>query len=502
MSRWPGSRHRWPTAAELGENILSIRITGEGGVSVPGQTFRIQDAEVDGRIVDVRWRDGVVLSVRSKAERSLRMDSNEDVALIDADGGALLPGLHDHHLHLMALAAARGSVHVGPPEVLSEAAFALALRTACQAAADGWVRSVGYHESVAGDLDAVTLDRLVPEGANVAVRVQHRSGQLWILNERAIVAIDLGNVGDVGVDRDAHGRPTGRVYGLDPLLAQRIPTSTPDLLGAATEIASYGVTGITDLTPTEDVAELDILLAHVGRPGFPLDVTITGGLGLPTDDLMGLGIGPVKFLPDHRVPDPDALAEGFRRAHNSSRSVAVHCVSRVGLVVALWAWREVGALPGDRIEHGGVIPEELFDEIASLGLTVVTQPNFVSERGDAYLAEVDADDIGSLWRCGSLQTGGIAVAAGTDAPFGHPDPWRAMAAAVNRTTPSGVVLGSSERISPKAALSLFLGSAMSPTIPRHIAEGAATDLCLLDQSLDRALADLSSKAVRQTFRRS
>jgi predicted amidohydrolase YtcJ len=463
-------------------------------------TFHIQNAEVDGRMVDVRWRDGVVLSVRSTADRSLRIDQAD--ALVDADGAALLPGLHDHHLHLMALAAARASVLVGPPEVLDEAAFALLLRRACRKSTDGWVRAVGYHESVAGNLDAATLDRLVPEGARVAVRVQHRSGQLWILNNRAIVATDLGNLSDVGVERDAHGWPTGRVYGLDRQLAQRIPTSTPDLLGAVTEIASYGVTGITDLTPTEDRAELDMLLAHVGRGGFPLDVTVTGGLGLPTNDLTGLGIGPVKFLPDHRVPDPDVLAEGFRRAHDASRNVAVHCVSRVGLVVALWAWREVGARPGDRIEHGGVIPEELFDEIAALGLTVVTQPNFVSERGDAYLADVEPDDVDSLWRCGSLQTRGIAVAAGTDAPFGHPDPWRAMAAAVNRTTASGAVLGGSERISPNAALSLFLGSASSPAIPRHIVDGAMTDLCLLDRSLDRALADLSSKAVRQTFRRS
>jgi predicted amidohydrolase YtcJ len=463
-------------------------------------TFRIQDAEVDGRIVDVRWRDGVVLSVRNRADRTLRMDQAD--ALVDADGGALLPALHDHHLHLMALAAARASVLVGPPEVRSEAAFALALRSACRTSSDGWVRAVGYHESIAGDIDAATLDRLVPEGADVAVRVQHRSGQLWILNSKAMVATDLGNIGDPGVERDAHGRPTGRVYGLDRLLAQRIPTSTPDLVGAATKVASYGVTGITDLTPTEDAAELDMLLARVGRPGFPLDVTITGGLGLPTRDLEGIGIGPVKFLPDHRVPDPDALAEGFRRAHDASRNVAVHCVSRVGLVVALWAWNEVGARPGDRIEHGGVIPEELFDEIAALGLTVVTQPNFVSERGDAYLADVDTDDVDSLWRCGSLQTRGIAVAAGTDAPFGHPDPWRAMTAAVNRTTASGAVLGRSERVGPQAALNLFLGSASSPAIPRHIVDGATTDLCLLDRSLDRALADLSSKAVRQTFRRS
>ena len=36
---------------------------------------------------------------------------------LDAAGGALLPGLHDHHLHLLALAAAEGSVRCGPPWV-------------------------------------------------------------------------------------------------------------------------------------------------------------------------------------------------------------------------------------------------------------------------------------------------------------------------------------------------------------------------------------------------
>ena len=41
--------------------------------------------------------------------------------LLDAAGGAVLPGLHDHHIHLYAAAAARASVSCGPPEVADPA---------------------------------------------------------------------------------------------------------------------------------------------------------------------------------------------------------------------------------------------------------------------------------------------------------------------------------------------------------------------------------------------
>src|ERR1700746_2825500 len=73
---------------------------------------------------------------------------------IDAAGGALLPGLHDHHVHLRALAAARASVPAGPPQVRAAAGLRAALRAASAALPAGaWMRCVGYHESVAGELD-------------------------------------------------------------------------------------------------------------------------------------------------------------------------------------------------------------------------------------------------------------------------------------------------------------------------------------------------------------
>jgi predicted amidohydrolase YtcJ len=179
----------------------------------------------------------------------------------------------------------------------------------------------------------------------------------------------------------------------------------------------------------------------------------------------------------------------------------VHCVTRVGLVIAFAAWRQAGVLPGDRIEHGAVLPAELLEELRDLGLIVVTQPNFVAERGDAYLADVEPADQPHLWRCGSLIEHRICVAAGTDAPFGHPDPWRAIAAAVERRTATGMPLGRDEAVDGVTALDLFLGAPAAPHRPRRIVAGAISDLCLLDRPLADALATPTAGAVRATIGR-
>jgi predicted amidohydrolase YtcJ len=145
------------------------------------------------------------------------------------------------------------------------------------------------------------------------------------------------------------------------------------------------------------------------------------------------------------------------------------------------------------MEHGAVIPPELVGAVARLGLVVVTQPNFVAERGEQYRTDVDPDDLPSLYRCGSLLRAGVAVAAGTDAPFGGADPWAAMRAAVHRT------LGPDERIGPAQALTLFLGSATHPARPRTVDTGTSADLCLLHVPLDEQLRQLDADNVRLTM---
>jgi predicted amidohydrolase YtcJ len=444
-------------------------------VAQPPPSLLLRGVEVEGRRVDVRCAGGLVQAVGPGLPGA-------DM-IVDGDGGALLPGLHDHHVHLLAMAAARTSVQLGPPVVRSAVAFDAAL---VAAAGEGWVRGIGFHESVAGPLDRARLDALLPHRP---VRVQHRSGQLWVLNSAALAL--------VGVDA-----ADGRLYRMDDVLRERVAAPAPDVGAAAAELARHGVTAVTDLTPSDDAADLRLLAAAAGAPGFPLDVVVTGAPALADLDV-GLPRGPVKVVLDEaRLPPLDELRACFRRARSSARPIAVHCVTRVELLLALAVWDDVGTLPGDRIEHAAVVPLELVAELAARGLTVVTQPTFVADRGDQYLADVDPDDRQHLWRCGSLLAAGVGVGASSDAPFGDPDPWRAIAAARDRTTPSGRVLGPGERIPAARALQLYLTPLDQPAgPPRRVLPGVPADLCLLAVPLVAALEEPTAANVVTTVRR-
>jgi predicted amidohydrolase YtcJ len=450
----------------------------------------VRDAEVEGRRVDIEISAGRIAAV-VPAGSGAPADT-----VVDAGGGAAVPGLHDHHIHLMALAAARSSVRAGPPVVRTAGELVDALRAADAALPAGaWLRATGYHESVAGDIDGRWLDGAV---ARRPVRVQHRSGAAWILNGAAASTVGLGTAALAGVDRDSSGRPTGRLYGGDEWLRHRVPAVALDLGAVGAELASYGVTAVTDATPIEDTADAELLAA--ATEAFPVRVVLTGGPGLAPGAAGVLERGPVKLVAaDHALPTIDELVAGIAAARRQGRTVAVHCVTRAALVLALAAWEEAGAVPGDRIEHGAVVPVDLVGRLRELGLTVVTQPGFVAERGDDYLADVDAEDQPHLWRCGSLVAAGVPVGAGTDAPFGSPDPWVAVAAAIDRRTVSGRVLGAGERVPGPAALGLFLAPLAEPGgAPRRVAAGAAADLCVLGVALDDALAAPSRRHVLAT----
>ncbi|HEY8155976.1 MAG TPA: amidohydrolase family protein [Myxococcota bacterium] len=448
--------------------------------------------------------------IAGSAPRSLRIEAGRITAIapalarrpgeesLDAAGGALLPGLHDHHLHLLSLAAFAGSLRCGPPEVRTREDLERALRGARPRA--GWIRGVGYHDSVAGALDRRDLDALAP---GAAVRVQHRSGALWILSSAGVDRLGLDRGADApGVERDAAGRATGRLYRADAWLRERLGAADPPDLGAVGEgLARCGVTGATDATAHNAGPELALLETAAAQGALPQRLLLMGGLELPQPSHPRVTRGAVKLvLAEAELPDFDATASAIRAAHAAGRAAAIHCVTRAELAFAVGAFDTAGARAGDRIEHAAVAPPDLVSRIAALGLTVVAQPSFVRERGDAYAAEVEPADLPWLHRARGFDAAGVPLGGGSDAPFGDPDPWRSMRAAVERRSESGAVLGAEEAVCPERALALFSSPAEAPgAAPRTLAPGAPADLCLLDRPWSEARRALDASAVAATL---
>ena len=444
---------------------------GPGAIarSIDRRRLLIANAEVEGvAALDVRCRDGTIVEIG----RDLVPSPGE--ATVDARGGALLPGLNDHHIHLFALAAARRSVKCGPPSVTTRDELKAALEAA---PGDDWIRGVGYHESVAGMLELHSLDGLRDDRP---IRIQHRSGKVWFLNSLAAQRLRLKST-------------NGQLFRLDGLLRERL-REDPDLIRAVEDtsrlLASYGVTGITDATYTNDSATAELFR------GLNLHQRV---------NLMGdesLESGALKImLDDVELPTLDDLRTRIEGTHDRSRTVAIHCVTRTELVFALAALRAAGTMAGDRIEHAAVTDAaamQLLKETPGDGhpITVVTQPNFIAERGDQYLEDVSCEDHDNLYRCRGFREAGIPLGGGTDAPFGSPDPWAAMRAAVERRTSDGRVVGRRETLSPERALELFLTPLEAPGgLPRRVVVGAPSELCILDRRWADARTSLAAELV-------
>ena len=448
----------------------------------------LRDVELAGRRVDVRMTEGRIAAIGPRLQR----DGDD----IDAAGGALIPGLADHHLHLFALAALQDSVALetarSPAELRQRIAAAAAARPA-----GAWVRAVGYHERMAGELDAAALDALAPRHP---LRVQHQTGALWVLNSAALAAVGAAD-GPACVERGADGRPTGRIWRGDAWLRERIGAEPPPLAPVGRQLAAYGITQLTDATVTTDAGAAARLADAHSAGALPQRLTLMSGgpLEAPTDG--AFAVGPVKvLLDDAALIELDDFVGRIAGARQQGRAVAVHCVTAGELALTLAAFEAAGPRSGDRIEHGGVIPAMAIAQIRAAGLTVVTQSAFVAERGDRYLAEVPAAEQGDLYRCASLTAAGVPVAGSSDAPYASPDPWAGMAAAVARRTAAGKELGAGERIGAADALGLYLGAADDPGGQlRRVGMGAPADLCLLKVSMAEALAAPSAELVRATF---
>lgn len=409
------------------------------------------DIRVDERIVDVG-----------------ELEPHKGEQVLDAAGGTVIPGLHDHHVHLRSAAAALTSARVGPAEVKGREDLARALAEAT-VGGDGWIRAVGYHEAVAGPLDRDVLDEVAPE---VPVRVQHRSGVLWTLNSAGLATVGLTD------------HPDGRLRSADRSWSDTLQRNESGLTEVSRKLSAYGVTGVTDATPDFEVSDIvKLMQAHRhGELRQRVHCLAPGKRILHDSDL-----------------NLDELTAWIAERHAADAPVAVHCVTAAQLVVTLSALQAAGTHPQDRIEHAAVVPGDSVAQLKELAVTVVTQPNFVAERGDQYLTDVAAAEHHELWRLASLLKAGVKVALSTDMPFGDGDPWATMRAAVHRTTASGAVLGLDECVSAREALTMFFGTSGNPTDPRTVTKGQPGDLCVLAGDPSEVLEELDPTMVAATI---
>ena len=403
---------------------------------------------------------------------------------IDLDGATVLPGFIDPHTHPLALGAALRAVDCSPMVVKS---IAQIVGQIAEAAADSressadWIRARGYDELLLAERrhpNAVDLDRAAP---GRMVRLSHGSGHGEVLSSAALDAVGIHKDSTpppgATIERDPNtGEPTGVLFEMGGWLRDRMPRPAGDVLNDYAETASAafiaaGVTSVTDAGRDNTVDRIHLYSAMIAENRFLPRPTVM----LSPDEVYpnlesgsGVRVGATKiaitFSSGEMHPDFETLVEVISVAHRAGYQVAVHAVEIEAVVMAAEAFSAVGnrsqiADRRHRIEHASHCPPAIAKMIASAGLSVVTQPAFIYERGDRYVSALKSSaggsDLAHLYATKSLLEAGTTVAGSSDAPFGPTAPLTGIQAAVTRRSLSGERIGPEQTISIREALRLY-----------------------------------------------
>lgn len=242
--------------------ILKVVLLSLLGIVICGALLRAQQPSADviltnGKIITVDDRFSIAQAIAIRGDRFVAVGTNQEIARlagpntrkIDLGGKAVIPGLIDAHAHLMR-AAETWAIEARFDDIESRKQALDLLRAKAAALGSGkWVFNLGgwsYDQFADGPtpLTRQELDQAAPDNP---VYVQFTRCCAF-MNTRAIELMGLAAMDQPWIERDASGKPTGRIN--DPGLAQianKIPPPAKDTFptNANALIADLNRAGLT-----------------------------------------------------------------------------------------------------------------------------------------------------------------------------------------------------------------------------------------------------------------
>ncbi len=437
------------------------------------------------------------------------------VSWVDCQGGTVIPGFHDAHIHLEGMAAAEISVDCSPANVGSIREIQLLIAQKAKGLPPGhWIRCRGYHETNLADYRHPTrydLDVCAPFNP---VKLTHQSGHASVLNSCALelLGIDETMVDMPGtvIERNTDSNiPNGVLLEMEEWLSQHMPSIDNEdrqkgIRSAKDKLLSWGVTSFQDATATNDLSQWDEFTTTVDGIGPPLKGTF----------MLSTGVDQTKFLSgkNHRGqyfprlghtkvmvtatagsihPELPDLVGVFQKSHQDGVPLAVHAVELEEVAAVLEALRQAGGgkqtdfFAPHRFEHCPESPDWVISGLKELGIGVVVNPGFIYYNGDRYLQTIAEDVLQQLYPFRSMVNAQLTVAAGSDSPVVPADPIKGIYGAVFRKTRSGSFLNPGESLSVTEAMYMYTIGAAKVTGLEHVLGslmvGKDADLVVLSQ---------------------
>ncbi|HEY6608126.1 MAG TPA: amidohydrolase [Candidatus Limnocylindria bacterium] len=488
---------------------------------------------------------GRVVSVGSWDEVSAGAAPGAPV--LDSGGSAVVPGLHDFHIHLVGLARSRGEVLLDDAPDAAEVTRRL-LERSRTLSREEWLRGRGWSEAQMAGLDTTELGNAI--GGRPAFITSHDGHSAWVspaVLGRAGITADTPDPSGGRIERDASGSPTGvlRETAMD-LVSDLVPELQGEALRASMdatlrELARLGITGASEagdytaeggigadaafgdsystLTDLGDLVDGRLRLSL----GIPVDaIPVAAERGLRTGAaLLGrrtMRFGWAKEFADGALGsgtaalfEPSTSGQGdvgilrvtaedldrlFELARSAGIGLAIHAIGDRAATTVLDALARAPAraagVPDDRMEHVQLLRAGEAARLAILRMTASIQPIHAAADRDLVEACWDGRQEGAYaWR--SLAAAGARLAAGSDAPVESVDPWLGLFAAVHRRVPDDDRgdWRASQALTPVEALAAYTtgpATAVGATDEGHLRVGARADLAVLDVDLDTILA--------------
>jgi predicted amidohydrolase YtcJ len=452
--------------------------------------------------------EGKIIFVGSEAEAMKQKVA--DTLVRDLDGKTLMPGFIDGHAHGQQFGTqAVGANLLAPPdgEIKTIDDVVAKLKTFAEGpdvGKTGWIFGIGYDDSLLGrhptrqDLDKVST--------TVPVMATHISGHFMAVNTLGLKMIgynaDSKDPEGGVIRREADGKtPNGVLEELAamPYIAKFLTpvdqAGKDEFLRRGLEMAkSYGYTtvnegrmfgdmskdmenvasrGLVDIDfigwmDYSNKAELDRAFSKTYTNHYRL-----GGLKITLD---GSPQGrtawrtvPFVVPPEGQkagyagypaIPDTDQVAALVDEAYAKGWPVKLHANGDAAMDQMLEAVGRAtakhGVKPGQAILiHGQLIRKDQIPELKKLGIFPSMFPMHTFYWGDWYPVIIGQDKAQTISPMRSILDAGMHATSHTDAPVALPNLMQVVWATVNRTSRSGKIVGTDERVSPYEAMQMI-----------------------------------------------
>jgi predicted amidohydrolase YtcJ len=489
-------------------------------------------------------RGGRVAFVGSADEA--RQLAGSGVRVVDVEGGMVLPGFQDAHVHPLHGGLTRLRCNLS--DLRGADAYAEAVRSYAVAHPDAeWILGAGWAMDAfpRGTPHRSLLDRSV---SNRPAFLRNRDGHGAWVNSRALemagITRDTPDPLDGRIERDADGEPQGTLHeGAMNLVDRVVPKTSPaELIGALriaqTYLHSLGITAWQDAIVEPD--DLEAYLEFVARGDLTArvigalwwdrgrgeeqvpDLVAMRELAAQTDGRFGATA--VKLMQDGVIEnftaavlqpyldrgghptantglsfvEPETLKRGITRLDAEGFQVHVHAIGERAVREALDAFEVAASANGRRdsrhhIAHIQVVHPDDVARFGELGVIANGQPYWAcldKQMRDLTIPFLGPERTSWQYPFASLLRAGATLAFGSDWPVSTPDPLKEIQVAVTRTSDEdsdGMAFLPDERLDLATALGAFTkGSAFVNRLDRDtgtIEVGKAGDIVVLDRNV-------------------